>query len=143
MKRQYLLSLLIAVLLLPFSAQAQLAAEEEIVVKSDDGNILITSMSLKLRDYVFVPVKWDAGIIYLEDEFAGATAVLDLRESNCFCLSVEEPGLHMKLNCKWCDIRIPDHEDIWVRLTENDRAFFSRTAIQRSLIAGMPGRNEK
>lgn len=137
MKRHYLLSLLIAALLLPLAAQAQPFEADEIVVKSCDGNIVITPMNLKLRDYVMVPVKWDDGIIYLEDEYAGATAVLDLRKDNRFSLTINEQGLVMRVNCKWCNITIPDHKDIWARLTDNDRAFFSRTAIQRSLIAGI------
>lgn len=137
MKRHYPLSLLIAALLLPLTAQAQPFEADEIVVKSGDGNILITPMNLELRDYLMVPVKWDDGIIYLEDEYAGATAVLDLRKETCFSLTINEQGLMMRVNCKWCDITIPDHKDLWEQLTDNDRAFFSRTAIQRSLIAGI------
>lgn len=94
-------------------------------------------MNLKLRDYVMVPVMWDDGIIYLEDEYAGATAVLDLRKDNCISLTIKEQSLVMRVNCKWCNITVPDHKDIWARITDNDRAFFSRTAIQRALIAGV------
>lgn len=138
MKRNYVLSLLIALLMLPVTMQAQSSCEEEIIVKSHDGDIVIAPMSIRLKDYVLIPVKWEKGVIYLEDEFANATAMLDLRKNACFCLRIQEGNQTMQVACDWSDIHIPDHSDIWARLTENDRSFFSRTAIQRSLIAGIP-----
>lgn len=140
MLRLSVFPLLIAVFLLSSAVQAQPSDGKAITVKTNDGIVTITPMNLRLRGYNFVPVEWDEGVIRLEDEQTGATAILDLGKSSCFCLTVSEGSLEMRINCDWSNICIPDHVDIWSNLTDNDRSFFSRTAIQRSLIAGIPDR---
>ncbi|MDT8323374.1 MAG: hypothetical protein RRA94_04610 [Bacteroidota bacterium] len=135
MKYRILMTVLLGVFLIPIGLQAQMRAADDIVVKSCDGDVRISDMRIELRDYVLTVERVVEGMIYLRDFEAGVEATLDLNSKKCFLLTVIEDGLEMKVNCCWERVLVPEHADIWERLTDHDRAFFSRTAMHRSLIA--------
>lgn len=135
MKFQTLITILLGIFLVPISLQAQMRTADDIVVRSDDGIVRITEMSIELRDYVLTVERVDDGMVYLRDFDAGVEATLDLNRKKCFLLTVIEDGLQMKVDCCWERVLVPEHADIWKRLTDHDRAFFGRTAMHRSLIA--------
>ncbi|MCB2206315.1 hypothetical protein KQI65_16345 [bacterium] len=138
MKTRMMMTAILGVLLIPVVLTAQPRfVEEDIVVQSCDGDIRISDMALELRDYVLVVESAEEGLINLRDYDAGVTATLDLRNKKCFCLSVFDGEQEMKVHCCWKDVRVPQHADIWNKLTDHDRAFFGRTALHNSLIAAL------
>jgi len=137
MKFRMLMTALLAVLLIPMALQAQMPTDNEIIVKSCDGDIRISELCLEFRDYVLVVESAADGLVQFRDHDANVTATLDLRKKSCFCLNVVEDGLEMKVHCCWENVMVPAHADIWNTLTDHDRAFFSRTAMHKSLLASL------
>lgn len=135
MKYRILMTVLLGILMVPASFAVQGNDAERMVVKSSDGDVCISDMNIEFRDYVLTVERVEDGIIYLHDFDAGVKATLDLNSRKCFLLTVIEDGLEMKVNCCWERVLVPEHADIWKRLTDHDRAFFGRTALHRHLIA--------
>ena len=135
MKVRTLISALLLSVMLPLSMSGQAQGRDAIVVKSCDGDVRISEMCIELRDYVLIVDRIEDGSVHFRDYDAGVEATLDLRCKDRFCLTVVENGLSMRIKCCWKNVRIPEHADIWNRLTDHDRAFFSRTAMHRSLLA--------